>query len=72
MHNESFFILHWLVSGVAVLVTSKLVPGFDIDGFFVALIAAVFIGLVNAIVYPILFWLTLRSRLSPSGLFYLS
>jgi putative membrane protein len=69
MRTESYFILHWLVSGIAVLVTSKLVPGFDIDGYFAALIAAVFIGLANAIVYPVLFWLTFPITFLTLGLF---
>lgn len=69
MHTDTYFILHWLVSGVAVLITSKLIPGFDIDGFFAALMAAVFIGLANAILRPILILFTLPITIVTLGLF---
>jgi len=41
-------LLHWVISALAVWITSRLVPGFYVDGAAAALIAAVVIGLVNA------------------------
>jgi putative membrane protein len=41
-------LLHWVVSALAVWITSRVVPGFYVDGAAAALIAAVVIGLVNA------------------------
>ncbi len=67
--NSSHFILSWLVSGLAVLLTSKLVPGFEIKGFFTALIAALLIGLANAVLWPILIFLTLPINILTLGLF---
>jgi putative membrane protein len=63
------FVLRWLVSGLAVLLTSKLIPGFDIEGFVAACIAAVAIGLANAVLWPILFVLTLPINFLTLGLF---
>ncbi len=41
-------LLHWLISALAVWITSRVVPGFYVDGASAALIAAIVIGLVNA------------------------
>lgn len=41
-------LLHWIVTALAVWITSRVVPGFYVDGAAAALIAAVVIGLVNA------------------------
>jgi putative membrane protein len=68
-HQESHIILSWLVSGLAVFLTAKVVPGFDIKGFFTACFAALIIGIGNAIVWPILFFLTLPINILTLGLF---
>lgn len=67
--SSSHFVLSWLVSGLAVLLTSKLVSGFQIQGFFTACIAALLIGLANAVLWPILIFLTLPINLLTLGLF---
>lgn len=41
-------LLHWIVTALAVWITSRVVPGFVVNGAAAALIAAVVIGLVNA------------------------
>jgi putative membrane protein len=63
------FVLHWLVSGLAVLVTSRLVSGFAIEGFVSACIAALAIGLANAVLWPLAIVLTLPINLLTLGLF---
>jgi len=63
------FVLRWLVSGLAVLITSKIVPGFKIEGFAAACFAVVIIGLANAFVWPLLFLFTLPINILTLGLF---
>ena len=63
------FLLTWLGTAVALLITAKIVPGFILTGFSAALIAAVIIGLVNAIVRPILGILAFPITLITLGLF---
>ena len=69
MTDTTYFLLRWLVSGVAVLLTSKIVKGFEVKGFVSALIAALLIGLANAVLWPILFFLTLPVNVLTLGLF---
>jgi putative membrane protein len=63
------FLLTWLLTALALVITSYLVPGFRIENFPAALVAAVVLGLVNAIVKPILVVLTLPITFVTLGLF---
>ncbi|WP_242038525.1 phage holin family protein [Chroococcidiopsis sp [FACHB-1243]] len=63
------FLLTWLVTAVSLLITANLVNGFIVTNFAAALIAAVVIGLVNAIIRPILIVLTLPLTILTLGLF---
>ena len=63
------FLLTWLVAAVSLVITAYLVPGFVINSFIAALIAAVILGLVNAIIKPILVLLTLPITIVSLGLF---
>ena len=69
METNSHFILHWLVAGLAVLLTSKLIRGFHVSGFISACIAALIIGLANALLWPVLIFLTLPINILTLGLF---
>jgi putative membrane protein len=64
-------LIHILVSAVAVYVTARLLPGVHLAGFGTAIVAAVVLGLVNAVVRPILFVLTLPINILTLGLFTL-
>jgi len=44
------WILHWLLSGVALVVVAHVLPGIQVESFGAALIAALVIGLVSATV----------------------
>ncbi|MBE9104959.1 phage holin family protein, partial [Nostoc cf. edaphicum LEGE 07299] len=63
------FLLTWLGTAVALLITSKIVDGFIVNNFVVALVAAGIIGLVNAFIRPILRILTFPITLLTFGLF---
>jgi putative membrane protein len=63
-------LLHWVVSALAVWITSRVVPGFYVDGAAAALIAAVVIGLVNATLGLILKILTFPLTILTLGLFW--
>jgi putative membrane protein len=63
------FLITWLITAVSLLITAYFIPGFHLDGFVAAAIAAVVVGLANAIVRPVLFLLTLPITLLSLGLF---
>lgn len=64
-------LLHWLLSALALLITSSLVPGFEVSGLGSALIASVVIGLLNATVGLILKIVTFPISILTLGLFLL-
>ena len=49
-----YWLIHWLLSGVALLIVARLLPGIEVDGFGAALIAALVVGLAGATVGLIL------------------
>jgi putative membrane protein len=65
------FLVHWLVVGVALWVTTQVVGGVHISSFNVLVIAALVLGLVNALVRPVITLLTLPLTILTLGLFYL-
>jgi putative membrane protein len=64
-----YILFVWILSAVALLITSKLVKGFEIKNFKAALVASLVIGLLNAILRPLLILLTLPINIVTLGLF---
>lgn len=65
------WIARWIVNALALYIVSQIVPGIHVANFTSALIAVVVIGLVNTLVKPILFVLTLPITIVTLGLFTL-
>ena len=61
----------WLLSAVAVSISAWIVPGVSVDSFGRAMVAAAILGIVNALVRPILVVLTLPVTVITLGLFLL-
>lgn len=65
-------LLKWLVTAAALYITAWLVPGILIPpGVGPLLLAALVIGLLNAVLKPVLVFLTLPITILTLGLFYL-
>ena len=62
------FLLIWAVSAVTLLIADWLLPGFHIDGKAAALGAALLLGLLNALVWPVLVRLLLPLTVITLGL----
>ena len=63
------FLARLVLNGVAIILAAYVLPGIHIAGLFAALVAGVILGFVNAIVRPVLFFLTLPLTLITLGLF---
>jgi putative membrane protein len=61
----------WLLSALALIIVSKIVPGFDVHGLWPALIAALVIGLLNATVGLFLKIITFPLSILTLGIFLL-
>ena len=62
---------NWLVYTLAITITSYILPGVEINGLKSALLAALILGLVNAVLRPILIFFTLPVTILTMGLFIL-
>lgn len=69
--QKNGFLKNWLFTSIAVLAAAKIVPGIECQGWGTLLIAALLLGVFNAILKPILFLLTLPLQLLTLGLFTL-
>jgi putative membrane protein len=65
------FLIHWCVTAIALAVTAWVLPGVHLTSGRALAAAAIVLGLVNALVRPILFILTLPVTILTLGLFYL-
>jgi putative membrane protein len=63
------FLVTWLLTAIALLITAFFVPGIQVNGFGGAIVTAAILGFVNAIVRPILLILTLPLTIFTLGLF---
>jgi len=64
-----YLLLRWLLNTLALFVVVQIVPGFHYSTIVSLAIAALILGLLNAIVRPILFLLTLPLTIVTLGLF---
>lgn len=64
-------VLRWIVSALALLALPHVIGGIELKSFYFALVAAVLLGLVNAVIRPVLIVLTLPVTILTLGLFIL-
>jgi putative membrane protein len=64
-------LLQWIVNAIALLIVSKIVPGFQIATLGAALIAVIVIGLLNATLGLLLKIITLPLGILTLGIFFL-
>lgn len=63
------FLVRLLANTLAILAAAYIVPGIEVSGGLALLAAALVLGLVNAVVRPVLLFLTLPFTLGTLGLF---
>lgn len=62
-------IVNLLITGLAVYLTARLLPGIEVNGYWSSIIVAAVIGILNAVLEPILLFLTLPATVLTLGLF---
>lgn len=61
--------LNWMVSTLAIVIATYLVPAVHVSDFLAAFVAALVLGVVNAFLRPFLIFLTLPINIISLGLF---
>ncbi len=64
-------LLRWLISAAALMLIAYYIPGIAVANFYAALVAALILGLINALIRPFLILLTLPINILTLGLFTL-
>lgn len=64
-------LLNWLLSAIGVMLVAYIVPGITVENFVTALLVALVLGLVNAIIRPLLIIFTLPITILSLGLWLL-
>lgn len=62
-------LLRWILNALALILVANIIPGFHVDSLWAALIAALVLGLVNAVIRPVLLLLTLPINILTLGIF---
>ena len=70
-YTPGMFLLRWFTNALLVIVVTYVVPGITVGSFWTALLVALALGVLNAVVRPILVILTLPITLLTLGLFTL-
>jgi putative membrane protein len=63
------FIVRWLINSVALYLTTLVVTGVKVPDFGAAVVAALVLGIVNAVIRPVALILTLPLNILTLGLF---
>jgi len=66
-----YLFLRWLINALAILAIAYYLPGVTVSGIYAALIVALVLGIINALLRPILILLTLPVNILTLGLFTL-
>ncbi len=66
-----YMLLRWFLYSLIILFIAWLIPGIHVSGIQSALIAIVIIGLINAVLKPLVYLITLPINLLTLGLFSL-
>lgn len=61
-------VIRWVLNAIALFITAGLIQGIEIDGIFSALVAALVLGIVNAVIRPVIILLTMPINILTLGL----
>ncbi len=64
-------LLRWLINSLILILIAYFVSGIEVSSIYIALITALFLGLVNALIRPLLILITLPINILTLGLFTL-
>ncbi len=62
-------LLKWLIMTVSIMAACYVIPGVVVSGFFAAMWVALFLGIVNVLIRPVLILVTLPINILTLGLF---
>jgi putative membrane protein len=67
----AYILLRWILNALGIMLVTYLIPGISVANFYTALIVALVLGILNALIRPVLIFLTLPINILTLGLFTL-
>lgn len=64
-----YTVLRWILYALAIMLVAWLIPGIGVEGFMSALIVAVVMGIINAVIKPVINLVTLPVNIFTLGIF---
>jgi len=64
-----YLLIRAVLFAVSVMIVSWVVPGISVSGFFAALVVSVVLGLINAVVRPVIYFIAIPINVLTLGLF---
>ena len=64
-------LIRWIINALALMLISQVIQGIEVDSFLSAVVAAAVLGVINAVLRPILLILTMPITILTLGLFAL-
>lgn len=62
-------IIRWVINALALMLVAYILPNIELEGFYIALVTALIMGLINAFIRPFLLLITLPINIITLGLF---
>ena len=62
-------IIRWIINALALMLVAYILPNIELEGFYIALVTALILGLINAVIRPFLLLITLPINILTLGLF---
>lgn len=62
-------IIRWIINALALMLVAYIFPKIEVSGFYIALVTALILGLINAVIRPFLLLITLPINILTLGLF---
>jgi putative membrane protein len=62
-------IIRWIINALSLMLVAYILPNIGISGFYIALVTALILGLINAFIRPFLIFVTLPINVLTLGLF---
>lgn len=63
------FIITWLISSISLIIVAYIIPGISFTSFSVILFSAIILGIINAIIRPLIIILTIPINIITLGIF---
>lgn len=64
-----YLFFRWILFAIAIMITAWMIPGISVNGIMAALLVSIILGIINALIRPLVFAISLPINVLTLGLF---